>query len=104
MVQARQLDEDRSDAQSRVRAHSSGGMRRLCAHHTYGGCPAGRFNSTNDSNGSFDRRSDNKGPEPEGVTVAKIFGREYVFVALERIGGILVYDVTSPRTCDSCST
>jgi 2',3'-cyclic-nucleotide 2'-phosphodiesterase/3'-nucleotidase/5'-nucleotidase len=56
------------------------------------------FNSSNDSNGSFDTRSDNKGPEPEGVTVAKIFGREYVFVALERIGGILVYDVTSPAS------
>ena len=43
-----------------------------------------------------DDRSDDKGPEPEGVTVAKLFGRPYVFVMLERIGGIAVFEVTNP--------
>lgn len=57
--------------------------------------PAG-FNSGNDANGSFDTRSDNKGPEPEGVALGKINGRLYAFVGLERIGGIMVYDVTNP--------
>lgn len=55
------------------------------------------FNSTNDENDGFDDRSDDKGPEPEGVTVGKIHGRSYAFIGLERVGGIMVYDVTSPR-------
>ena len=54
------------------------------------------FNSTNDENGSFDNRSDNKGPEPEGVTVGVIGDRTYAFIGLERIGGIAVYDVSNP--------
>ena len=48
------------------------------------------FNSDNAANASFDTRSDNKGPEPEGVTVGKLFGGLYAFVALERIGGVIV--------------
>jgi len=54
------------------------------------------FNSDNAANASFDTRSDNKGPEPEGVTVGKLFGGLYAFVALERIGGVIVYEVTDP--------
>ena len=54
------------------------------------------FNSTNEENGSFDSRSDNKGPEPEGVTVGTIDNRTYAFIGLERIGGIAVYDVSNP--------
>ena len=56
------------------------------------------FNSTNDENESFDNRSDDKGPEPEGVTVGQIHGRTYAFIGFERVGGIIVYDVTSPHT------
>ena len=52
------------------------------------------FNGEN--NGAFDSRSDNKGPEPEGVSVATIAGRVYAFVALERVGGVMVYDLTTP--------
>jgi DNA-binding beta-propeller fold protein YncE len=55
-----------------------------------------QFNSNNDANNSFDTRSDNKGPEPEDVKLAELKGRWYAFVGLERIGGIVVYDVTSP--------
>ena len=43
-----------------------------------------------------DTRSDNKGPEPEGVTIGVVNGRTYAFVALERVGGVMVYDVTDP--------
>jgi hypothetical protein len=35
------------------------------------------------SNGTpitFDTRSDNKGPEPEGVVLGKAFGRTYAFI------------------------
>lgn len=54
------------------------------------------FNSDNDENDSFDKRSDNKGPEPEAITTGVIDGRTYAFIGLERMGGIAVYDVTDP--------
>jgi hypothetical protein len=53
------------------------------------------FNS-NGTNDSFDSRSDDKGPEAEGVVLGKAFGRTFAFVGLERIGGIMVYDVSDP--------
>lgn len=53
------------------------------------------FNSSNDATSS-DNRSDNKGPEPEGLAVGPLDGRTYAFVALERMGGVLVYDVSEP--------
>ena len=54
------------------------------------------FNANNDENDSFESRSDNKGPEPEGVAIAEIEGKVFAFIGLERIGGIMVYDVTDP--------
>jgi YVTN family beta-propeller protein len=60
------------------------------------GAQPGAFN--NEGPGTdFDSRSDDKGPEPEGVVVGRFRGRNYAFVALERIGGIVVYDVTNPQ-------
>ncbi|MFC3688318.1 choice-of-anchor I family protein [Aquipuribacter hungaricus] len=53
-------------------------------------------NSDNSENGSADSRSDNKGPEPEGLAVGRVAGRTYAFVGLERVGGIAVYDITVP--------
>lgn len=53
------------------------------------------FNASN-TNNNFKNRSDDKGPEPEGVAVSEINGKIYAFVALERIGGCMVYDVTDP--------
>jgi hypothetical protein len=46
---------------------------------------------------SFNTRSDNKGPEPEGVAIGKVFGRTYAFIGLERAGGIMVYDISDPE-------
>lgn len=53
------------------------------------------FNCPPDAN-EFDSRSPRKGVEPEHLTTGKVHGREYVFVALERIGGIMVYDISNP--------
>ena len=53
------------------------------------------FNATNDEN-NFDNRSDDKGPEPEGVVTGVVNGRTYAFVGLERVGGIVSYDITDP--------
>ncbi|HEX5690285.1 MAG TPA: choice-of-anchor I family protein [Roseiflexaceae bacterium] len=53
------------------------------------------FNSEGTASG-FDTRSDNKGPEPEGVAIGEIRGRSYAFVGLERVGGLLVYQLDNP--------
>ncbi len=53
------------------------------------------FNASN-SNNSFKNRSDNKGPEPEAVIVEEFNGNYYAFILLERIGGVMIYDVTNP--------
>lgn len=53
------------------------------------------FNS-NGTPATFDTRSDNKGPEPEGVVLGEVNGRTYAFIGLERTGGVMVYDVTDP--------
>ena len=50
----------------------------------------------NDDGTSFDNRSDDKGVEPESVVLGEIDGRTYAFVGLERVGGVMVYDVTDP--------
>ncbi|MGE7416082.1 ExeM/NucH family extracellular endonuclease, partial [Methylobacterium tarhaniae] len=55
-----------------------------------------RFNNDQTTAATPDDRSDNKGPEPEGITVGTVNGRIYAFVGLERQSGILVYDVTDP--------
>lgn len=53
------------------------------------------FNSSHDE-AWFDSRSDNKGPEPEGVTLGTVGDREYAFIGLERVSGVIVYDITDP--------
>jgi DNA-binding beta-propeller fold protein YncE len=53
------------------------------------------FNAGHDDP-TFDSRSDNKGPEPEGVALGRLGAKTYAFVGLERVGGVIVYDVTVP--------
>lgn len=57
--------------------------------------PNGRFNASNDNN-TLDSRSPAKGPEPEGVVVGRFGSKTYAFIGLERIGGVMVYDVSKP--------
>lgn len=54
------------------------------------------FNSNNDENGSFESRSDNKGPEPEAITTAMFNGVPHALIGLERMGGIMVYNISDP--------
>ena len=54
------------------------------------------FNASND-NAVLDDRSGKKGPEAESVTVGTVDGKTYAFVALERTGGVMAYDVTDPE-------
>lgn len=65
------------------------------------------FNSGHDEGDAFDSRSDAKGPEPEGLTVGTLGDRTFLFLGLERMGGILVYDIsdpTAPRHVDYLNT
>ncbi|SFC29917.1 choice-of-anchor I family protein [Massilia yuzhufengensis] len=57
--------------------------------------PNGRFNASNDNN-TLDSRSPAKGPEPEGVVVGRFGNKTYAFIGLERVGGVMVYDVSKP--------
>lgn len=53
------------------------------------------FNAGHDDN-EFDSRSDAKGVEPENLTIGEVNGRTYAFVGLERLSGVMVYDITDP--------
>ena len=46
--------------------------------------------------GRMDRRSTSKGVEPEALAVGTIGAQTFAFVGLERMGGIMVYDVSNP--------
>lgn len=54
------------------------------------------FNASN-SKTEKDDRSAKKGPEPEYVTVGQVGSKAFAFVGLERIGGVMTYDVTNPE-------
>ncbi len=54
------------------------------------------FNTGHDEGDAMDSRSDAKGPEPEGLTIGQIGDKHFLFLGLERMGGVLVYDITDP--------
>lgn len=54
------------------------------------------FNADHENN-TPKGRSRAKGPEPEGVTIAQIATETFAFVSLERVGGVVVYNITDPN-------
>ena len=54
------------------------------------------FNTDSRPDAPFKNRSDDRGPEPEAVAVGRVGARTYAFIGLERTGGIMIYDVTTP--------
>ena len=48
-------------------------------------------------NGYTGSRNDDKGAEPEGITVGQAYGNTYAFVGLERAGGIMIFDISNPN-------
>lgn len=55
------------------------------------------FFNSNHSESNLEGRSDDKGPEPENLAIGTIGKSTYAFIGLERVGGVAVYDVTSPK-------
>lgn len=55
------------------------------------------FNQDHNGNSvTGDARSNSKGPEPEALAIGVIGGHTYAFIGLERMGGIMVYDMSNP--------
>ncbi len=57
--------------------------------------PNVNFNASHDNN-ELDGRSASKGPEPEGVVLGRFGSKTYAFIGLERVSGVMVYDITRP--------
>lgn len=55
------------------------------------------FNTDHEIGNAEDTRSDDRGPEPEHVTIGKAAGRTFAFIGLERMGGVMVYDISNPQ-------
>lgn len=53
------------------------------------------FNASHDNN-DLDGRSASKGPEPEGVVLGRFGNKTFAFIGLERVGGVMVYDISTP--------
>jgi hypothetical protein len=53
------------------------------------------FNAHHRDN-TMESRSPRKGPEPEDIKTMKIGPKVYAFISLERIGGLMMYDITIP--------
>ena len=55
-----------------------------------------RYNADSTPHSQPDVRSPNRGPEPEGLAIGKVGSRQIAAIGLERSGGVMLYDVSSP--------
>jgi DNA-binding beta-propeller fold protein YncE len=55
------------------------------------------FNASH-TNNELDSRSGRKGPEPEYITTLRVGKNIYAIIGLERIGGIMLYDISNPAS------
>lgn len=55
------------------------------------------FNANHTEN-TGESRSDDKGPEPEDVKIGQVNGQPYAFIGMERVGGIMVYNLSNPSS------
>ena len=86
------------NAATGAEVHDSGNLleRVTAADATYGAI----FNASNAFGEAPTRknRSDDKGPEPEGVTTGRIGNTLYAFVSMERVGGVAVFNLNNPAS------
>ncbi|GAA1061665.1 choice-of-anchor I family protein [Agromyces bracchium] len=57
---------------------------------------APEFFNSNHGESNLEGRSEDKGPEPESLAIGEVDGRTYAFIGFERVGGVIVYDITDP--------
>jgi hypothetical protein len=86
------------NASTGAEVHDSGNLleRLTAVDATYGSI----FNASNGYGEAPVRknRSDDKGPEPEGVTTGRIGNNLYAFVSMERVGGVAVFNINNPAS------
>jgi hypothetical protein len=87
------------NASTGAEVHDSGNLleRVTAADATYGAI----FNASNSFEAAAPTRkdrSDDKGPEPEGVTTGRIGNNLYAFVSMERVGGVMVFNINNPAS------
>ncbi|KAJ3413192.1 hypothetical protein HDV05_008326 [Chytridiales sp. JEL 0842] len=56
------------------------------------------FNSNHEASNSFDSRSSKKGPEVEVIAVGSVREVPLLFVGLERMSGVMMYDISTPTS------
>ena len=66
-----------------------------CTSSSGGGCSGSTVGKVN---GRTESRSPKKGPEPEGLALANAFGKTLAFVGLERVGGVMAFDISNPAS------
>ena len=76
-----------------VRTHDSGPLDGLL-----NTLDTGAYNMNRGTTAQFDTRSDDKGVEPEGLTIFSVDGKTLLALMLERQNGVLLYDITDPNS------
>ena len=57
-----------------------------------------RYNADSVPDSRPDVRSPKRGPEPEGLAIGNVGARQIAAIGLERAGGVMLYDISSPAT------